>query len=154
VTAVDISSELAAVVLGASLLFALVCYKVTNLSPGGMIVPGCLTLTALQGVGGLVSVGAATLLTYAAMRLLSRVAILYGKRLFALTLAVSVVVQTGAFLALHTRWPQLWPGDTLGFLVPGLITYQLLKQKRLATLVATVSVTAASSAAAIALLAA
>ena len=39
---------IAALSLAIGLLFSLVCYLITNLSPGGMITPGWLALTLVQ----------------------------------------------------------------------------------------------------------
>ena len=78
------------------------------------------------------------------MKLVSQYTILYGKRLFAATVLVGVLVQVDAFLTFADLYPGLFPNDTLGLIVPGLIAYQVGKQRVLPTLVSLISVAAAS----------
>jgi poly-gamma-glutamate biosynthesis protein PgsC/CapC len=150
---VDFDSSTASLVLALGLLFSLVCYAFTNLSPGGMIVPGWLALTLVEGLDTVVVTGAAMVATFGAAKLLQRWSILYGKRLFAIVVLVGVFLEATAFLALHDRLPQLFPHDTLGFVVPGLVAYQLVRQPKLPTLVATSVVTLASALVAITVMA-
>lgn len=136
-----ISSETAALILGVTAIAALICYLKTNLSPGGLIVPGVLVLTALEGPISLATTITSTTLCYTLVWTASRKAILYGKRLFVTCLITSLVINLAAFTLLHKDIPEMFPRDTLGFLVPGLISYQLFKQRIGPTLVATSVVT-------------
>ncbi|WP_433474187.1 poly-gamma-glutamate biosynthesis protein PgsC/CapC [Spirillospora sp. CA-142024] len=86
----------------------------------------------------------ATVVTYLVMMLLRRNAILYGKRLFAATVLVGVLIEVGLFLTLRGRFPGLFPHDTLGLVAPGLIASQASKQRITPTLVSLVSVAAAT----------
>ena len=70
--------------------------------------------------------------------------ILYGKRLFAAVVLLGVLLTTTIFLLVQNQVPLLFAYRTLGFVVPGLITYQLLRQPPRATTVATVAVTGAT----------
>ena len=69
---VDFDSSTASLVLALGLLFSLVCYAFTNLSPGGMIVPGWLALTLVEWLDTVVVTGAAMVATYGAAKLLQR----------------------------------------------------------------------------------
>lgn len=133
----DISSELGAVIIAAGLLFGLVGYLVTNVAPAGLMVPGCLVLTALEDVRSLITVVVVTAITVLLMKVLQRVTILYGKRLFAVAVLVSCFMSVTAFVSLHVRFPFLFGGDTLSFIIPGLMTYQLVRPRALQTLAAT-----------------
>ncbi|MFC8615421.1 poly-gamma-glutamate biosynthesis protein PgsC/CapC [Micromonospora purpureochromogenes] len=133
----DLSSELSAVIIASGLLFGLVGYLVTNVAPAGLMVPGCLVLTALQDVRSLITVVAVTAVTVALMKLLQRITILYGKRLFAVAVLVSSFMSVTSFVLLHLRYPFLFGGDTLSFIIPGLMTYQLVRPRALQTLAAT-----------------
>ncbi|RMI45014.1 poly-gamma-glutamate biosynthesis protein PgsC/CapC [Streptomyces triticirhizae] len=133
--------DAAALGIGLGLLFSLVCYLTTNLSPGGMITPGWLAITLFEDPRQTAMVVAASGATYAGSRLLQGVVILYGKRLFAAVVLFGVVLQATLFLLLREEFPMLYSNETLGFVVPGLIAYQLLRQPRLATGVSVVSVT-------------
>ena len=43
-----VAPQLATIALAIGLLFSLVCYLTTNLSPGGMITPGWLALSLVE----------------------------------------------------------------------------------------------------------
>jgi gamma-polyglutamate biosynthesis protein CapC len=132
--------EVATLGLAIGLVFSLVCYLTTNLSPGGMITPGWLALTLLEDyrLGALLVL--TTALTYAATLALQRFIILYGKRLFAAVVLTGVLLQTTAFFLIQHDVPLLFVHQTLGFVVPGLIAYQLVRQPPLATVLATSAV--------------
>ncbi|GLZ41845.1 poly-gamma-glutamate biosynthesis protein PgsC/CapC [Actinokineospora sp. NBRC 105648] len=139
-----LAPEIATLGLAIGLIFSLVCYLTTNLSPGGMITPGWLALTLVEdyrraGIAVLMSV-----VTFGAVKILQRVVILYGKRLFAAVVLTGVVLQCTLFLILQKDYPLLFAHQTLGFVVPGLIAYQLVRQRPAATMLATGAVVAAS----------
>jgi gamma-polyglutamate biosynthesis protein CapC len=138
----QVGPTLSAVILSIGLLGSLICYLTTNLSPGGLIVPGWLALTVAERPETLpIGIGA-TACTYAIMKLVGQYTILYGKRLFAATVLVGVLVQVDAFLTFSGKYPGLFPSDTLGLIVPGLIAYQVSRQRALPTLLSLVSVAA------------
>ncbi|GHE75960.1 poly-gamma-glutamate biosynthesis protein PgsC [Amycolatopsis deserti] len=136
--------QAAALGLAVGLLFSLGCYLVSNLSPGGMITPGWLALTILEDYRRAAIVVLSTAIAYGGTLLLQRVTILYGKRLFAAVVLLGVLVQTTLFLVILRDYPLLFAHQTLGFVVPGLIAYQLVRQPVGATVIATTSVSAAS----------
>ena len=136
--------EVATLGLALGLLFSLMCYLVSNLSPGGMITPGWLALTMVEDLGRAAIVVLMTALTFAGTKLLQRLVILYGKRLFAAVVLLGVLLQTSLFILLQTDYPLLYIHETLGFVVPGLIAYQLVRQPPGATLLATASVSVAT----------
>ncbi|MGW3604808.1 poly-gamma-glutamate biosynthesis protein PgsC/CapC [Micromonospora sp. NPDC005161] len=148
----DLSSELSAVIVAAGLLFGLVGYLITNVAPAGLMVPGCIALAALEDLGSLIPITSVTIVTVGLMKVLQRITILYGKRLFAVTVLVSSCLSLGAFLALHVRYPFLFGGDTLSFLVPGLMSFQLVRPRALQTLAATAVVTCGTGAVALAVI--
>ncbi len=142
VTATDLSPGAAALALGIGLIFGLSCYLVSNLSPGGMITPGWLALTLVEDPIRMVVIVAVVGLTFVGAKLLQRVVILFGKRLFATVVLLAVFIQASLFLFLLRGFPALTPDQTLGFIVPGLIVYQFLRQPVLATALAMSGVTA------------
>lgn len=133
----DLRPEVAAVGLGIGLVLALVCYLTTNLSPGGMITPGWIALMMIEDWRQVVVVCGMTVVTLLVSLALRRVTILYGKRLFAAVVMVSVLLQGGLFLLIQHDYPLLFAHQTLGFIAPGLIVYQLLRQPPARTLAAT-----------------
>ncbi len=139
-----LTPEVAVLGISLGLLFSLVCYLVTNLSPGGMITPGWLALTLVTDVRRVVLILVVIVLTYVGTRLLRRVVILYGKRLFATVVLLGVFLQMTLFLLFLDLFPLLFSHETLGFIVPGLVAYQLIRQPVVATLTATTVCTAAA----------
>ncbi|SCG72544.1 poly-gamma-glutamate biosynthesis protein PgsC/CapC [Micromonospora inositola] len=137
----ELSAQMATASLGIGLVFALLCYLTTNLSPGGMITPGWIALTLIEDkLQALIIVGM-TVLTYLLTLLLQRVVILYGKRLFAAIVLLSVLLQLTLFVIVQQDLPLLFAHQTLGFVIPGLIAYQLVRQPPKATILATIIVT-------------
>lgn len=139
-----VTPQAAALGIALGLVFSLICYLTTNLSPGGMITPGWLALsmiTDLSMAGMMIAVSA---LTYAVTKVLQRNVILYGKRLFAAVVLSAVLAQTTVMLILQQQFPLLYTTQTLGFIVPGLIAYQLVRQPVAATAISTAAVTAAT----------
>ncbi|MEU1518413.1 poly-gamma-glutamate biosynthesis protein PgsC/CapC [Streptomyces sp. NPDC005811] len=143
-TPASLNAQTAALGIALGLVFSLVCYLTTNLSPGGMITPGWVALTLITDVqlAGLMAVVAA--LTFFTTKLMQRNVILYGKRLFAAVVLSAVLMQTTVMLALSHEFPLLYTSQTLGFIVPGLVAYQLVRQPLTATLVSTTAVTLAT----------
>jgi hypothetical protein len=72
---------------------------------------------------------------------MQRMVILYGKRLFAAIVLLSVLLQMTLFVIVQRDLPLLFAHQTLGFVAPGLIAYQLVRQPPKATVLATVMVT-------------
>jgi gamma-polyglutamate biosynthesis protein CapC len=134
----------AALGLAIGLLFSLLCYLTTNLSPGGMITPGWVALTLVEDYRRAASLVLATGLTFGAVKLLQRAVILYGKRLFAAVVLTGVLFQSTLFLLIQQDYSASSAHQTLGFVVPGLIAYQLVRQPPVPTLLATGTVSFAS----------
>ncbi|GAA0707407.1 poly-gamma-glutamate biosynthesis protein PgsC/CapC [Dactylosporangium roseum] len=137
----ELSAQLATATLGIGLVFALLCYLTTNLSPGGMITPGWIALALIEDPLQAAIVVVMTVVTYFLTRLLQRLVILYGKRLFAAIVLLSVLLQMTVFVIVQRDLPLLFAHQTLGFVAPGLITYQLVRQPPPATIMATTIVT-------------
>lgn len=135
--------EVATLGLAIGLVFSLACYLTTNLSPGGMITPGWLALTLVEDYRLALLVLVMSAVTFGAVKLLQRVVILYGKRLFAAVVLTGVLLQTTLFMLIQSDYPLLFAHQTLGFVVPGLIAYQLVRQPPLITVLATGTVSAA-----------
>ena len=139
-----LAPQAATIALAIGLLFALICYLTTNLSPGGMITPGWLALTLVEDARKVAVIAAVTVVTYLGVRGLQRVVILYGKRLFAAVMLLSVLLSTGLFLLVQRDYPLLFAHETLGFVIPGLVAYQLVRQPPVATVLATSAVSLTS----------
>lgn len=144
--AATLSSEMSVAIYAISLFIGLFVYFKTNVSPAGFVVPGSIVVAALEGPGSLVTITVVAIATFGTMKLINRFTILYGKRMFAMTLGVSTLIGSIAFVTGHRSYPEFFPGDALGFLVPGLIVYQLLRQSTKKTFAVSAAVTAATAA--------
>jgi poly-gamma-glutamate biosynthesis protein PgsC/CapC len=140
----ELTPELATLCLGVGLVLALACYLTTNLSPGGMITPGWIALALVEEYRQVAVIVVMTGVTWGLTKLMQRVVILYGKRLFAAIVLLSVLLQTTLFLVIQQDFPLLFSHQTLGFVAPGLIAYQLVRQPPVATLLATGAVSVGS----------
>lgn len=138
----EFAPEVLVLGLSIGLVLSLVCYLLTNLSPGGMISPAWLALLLIEDARRAFIVVGVVLVTYAVMRQLQKVVILYGKRLFATVVLVAVFFQVTVSLFLIDLFPTLFATTTLGFIVPGLVAYQLIRQPIGPTVVAMAAITA------------
>jgi gamma-polyglutamate biosynthesis protein CapC len=136
----ELSAQLATACLGIGLVFALLCYLTTNLSPGGMITPGWIALALIEDPPQAAVMFVMTIVTYVLTKVMQRFVILYGKRLFAAIVLLSVFLQLTLFVLVQRDLPLLFAHQTLGFVAPGLVAYQLVRQPPRATILATTMV--------------
>lgn len=139
-----LTPEVATLGLSVGLMLALVCYLVTNLSPGGLVTPGWLAVAVVEDARRLLVIAAVAVVAYVGTRLLQRHVILYGKRLFVVVVLLGVLLQVSVFLFMLDRFPY-FAHETLGFIVPGLVAHQLLRQPVKETVIATTAVTILAS---------
>lgn len=126
-----------------ALLFSLIFCEVTNIVPGGIIVPFYFALYLTDPVkilATVISAVGATLL----VRLLSRYLILYGRRKFALYLIIGILEKI-LFTYLYFGNSYLFYNlsMTIGYLVPGILGREMERQGMLKTLIALFTVTLA-----------
>jgi poly-gamma-glutamate biosynthesis protein PgsC/CapC len=140
----ELAPETATLGLAIGLIFSLLCYLITNLSPGGMITPGWLAIALAEDWRQAALIVAVTVVTYLLTHVLQRMVILYGKRQFAAVVLLGVLLQVSVYLLIQRDIPLLFTHQTLGFVAPGLIAYQLIRQPRMPTLLATAVVSAAT----------
>ncbi len=121
------------------LVLALLWAEITDVSPGGLIVPGYFALYLGQPLR-LAATLAAALLTLGIAKLLARHLILYGRRRFVL------MVLLGAILA--QAWLVAAPGlfaapaglRVVGLIIPGILASSLARQKPVPTLASLLAV--------------
>lgn len=121
------------------LVLALLWAELTDVSPGGLIVPGYLALYLGQPLRVAATLAVA-LLTLAVYKGLARSLILFGRRRFVL------MVLVGA--ALSQMWLLVAPGlvaapaglRVIGLIIPGILASSLARQKAVPTLASLVAV--------------
>jgi poly-gamma-glutamate biosynthesis protein PgsC/CapC len=137
-------SELLPLSVGLGLAVSLLMTDVLGMATGGLIVPGYVALS-LHRPGHLVATLAAALGVMAAMRLLGRVMILYGRRRAALSILLGYL--TGAMVRSVGPQAALWltplavgsnPAeyDVIGYVIPGLLAVCLERHGIVETLCA------------------
>lgn len=126
-----------------SLLLSLIFCEVTNIVPGGIIVPFYFALYLTDPVKILATVISAVGATLI-VRLLSRYLILYGRRKFALYLIIGLLEKI-LFTYLYFGNSYLFYNlsMTIGYLVPGILGREMERQGMVKTLVALFTVTLA-----------
>lgn len=115
------------------LVLALLWAEITDISPGGLIVPGYFALY-LDRPLRVAATLAVALLALAAYKVLARRFILFGRRRFVLMILIGAV--------LSQAWLVLSPGlfaapaglRVIGLIIPGILASSLARQKPLPTL--------------------
>jgi gamma-polyglutamate biosynthesis protein CapC len=128
------------------LLLALLWAERTGISPGGIIVPGYLALSADRPLRVLATLAVA-LLTLLVYRLLARHLILFGRRRFVLTVLLGAFLSQAWFLLLPRLFEAPFELRVIGWVVPGILASNLARQKTWPTLASTVAVSALTFAA-------
>jgi poly-gamma-glutamate biosynthesis protein PgsC/CapC len=124
--------------IGLGLVVSLVFSEILGLAAGGLVVPGYIALYLDQPLRILGTV-LASLLTYGVVRLLSNVILLYGRR----TLVFCVLA--GYLFGYLTRYLLVFNAmlgvgldvavlQAVGYIIPGLIAYWMLRQGVVETL--------------------
>lgn len=125
-----------AVLLG--VVMSALFYELTGLSPGGLIVPGYLAMT-LHSPIRIVYTLCVVLLAMAAVRALSRVTILFGRRRFMLLILLSYLIH---WIILQVN---ILPFNVslIGCIIPGIIAHDMDRQGVVKTLLSLTVVTGA-----------
>ena len=119
------------IILG--VLVSLVFHELVGISPGGIIVPGYIALLLDQPLRVVTTIILA-LLTWGAVRLLSEVVILFGKRRFAVFIIVSFLLRyLFGLVSAETELP-LSAVAVIGYLVPGILAHEIDRQGAVKTL--------------------
>jgi poly-gamma-glutamate biosynthesis protein PgsC/CapC len=121
------------------LVLALLWAETTDVSPGGIIVPGYLALYLGQPLRVLATLTAA-LLTLLAYRVLSRHLLLFGRRRFVLMVLAGALLSQVWFLVLPQFFAAPLELRVIGWLIPGILASNLARQKFWPTLASTITV--------------
>ena len=124
-----------------ALLISLIFTELTNLLPGGIIVPFYFALYLDDPVKILATVISA-LIAMVVVKFLSRYTILYGRRKFALYLIIGILEKIlFTYLYFGNSYMFYNLSMTIGYLVPGILGREMEKQGVLKTLGALTAVT-------------
>ena len=115
------------------LVLALLWSELTDLSPGGIIVPGYFALYLDRPLRAAATLAVA-LLTLALYKFLARHLILFGRRRFVLTVLVGAVLSQAWLLVLPRLFAAPVELRVIGWVIPGILASSLARQKVLPTL--------------------
>jgi poly-gamma-glutamate biosynthesis protein PgsC/CapC len=129
------------------LVLALLWAELTDISPGGLIVPGYFALYLGEPLRVAATLAVA-LLTLAAYKLLARGVILFGRRRFVLTVLIGAVLAQAWLLVLPGLSAAPAGLRVIGLIIPGILASSLARQKALPTLASLAAVSTLTFAAA------
>jgi poly-gamma-glutamate biosynthesis protein PgsC/CapC len=115
------------------LVLALLWAEITDISPGGIIVPGYFALYLDRPLRAAATLAVA-LLTLAIYRFLARRLILFGRRRFVLMVLVGAVLSQAWLLVLPRLFAAPVELRVIGWVIPGILASSLARQKVLPTL--------------------
>ena len=126
------------VILG--VLLGIIFYEITDISPGGIIVPGLLALYYRQ-VDRIIYTLVIAVIAYFIVRLLSKYFVIFGKRRFVLMIIISIFLNVILDLILHSFSLSMLNLTIIGYTIAGIIANDFYKQGLLKTVPALVIVT-------------
>jgi gamma-polyglutamate biosynthesis protein CapC len=115
------------------LVLALLWAEITDLSPGGIIVPGYFALYLDRPLRAAATLAVA-LLTLAIYRFLARHLILFGRRRFVLLVLIGAVLSQVWLLVLPRLFAAPVELRVIGWIIPGVLASSLARQRILPTL--------------------
>lgn len=119
------------IILG--VLASIVFHELTQISPGGIIVPGYIALLLDEPQRVLVTIGL-SLATWGVVRFLSEHIILFGRRRFAVFIIVSFLLRSLVGLVTAEAELPITAAMIIGYLVPGILAHEIDRQGALKTL--------------------
>ncbi|MCJ7679688.1 MAG: poly-gamma-glutamate biosynthesis protein PgsC/CapC [Candidatus Aminicenantes bacterium] len=125
------------------IVLALLYAELTDIYPGGIVVPAFLALHGGEPLRILLTLAVAGL-SFLCVFLISRMIILFGKRRFVFCLLFGAFWSLAAGLLLPALFVQGQELRVIGWIIPGLLANTLMRQKTLPTLAGLAVVTSAS----------
>ena len=113
------------VILG--VLLSIIFYEITDITPGGIIVPGILALYYKQ-VDRIIYTILIALIAYFIVKLLSRYFVIFGKRRFVLMIIIALFLNTILDLILHSFSLSMLNLSIVGYTIAGIIANDIYKQ--------------------------
>ena len=126
------------VILG--VLLSIIFYEITNISPGGIIVPGLLALYYRQ-VDRIIYTIIIAIIAYFIVKLLSRYFVIFGRRRFVLMIIISLFLNIILDLVLHSFSLSMLNLTIVGYTIAGIIANDIYRQGLRRTIPALVIVT-------------
>ena len=109
------------------ILVSIIFYELTDVSPGGIIVPGLL-VSYFHSIERVIFTVIVALLTYLIVKLISKYLLVFGKRRFVIMILVSLFLSVIFELITNTLSANLLSVSLVGYTIAGLIANDFYKQ--------------------------
>lgn len=114
-------------ILVLGIMVSIIFYEITQISPGGIIVPGLLAMYINQPQRIIYTIIVA-IVTYFIVKFISRYVIVFGKRRFVLMIIISIVINLILELIITGISINLLSISIIGYTIAGLIANEVSKQ--------------------------
>ena len=114
-------------ILVIGILISIIFYELTDISPGGIIVPGLL-VTYINSIERVIFTVIIAVLTYLIVKFLSKYVLVFGTRRFVLMIIVSLLLSVIFELITHALSGYLLSVSIVGYTIAGLIANDFYKQ--------------------------
>lgn len=108
-------------------IVSIIFYELTNISPGGIIIPGLMVLYVNQ-IDRIIYTVIVAMITCLIVRIVSRYLIVFGKRRFALMIIIGVLLNFLLELLLHSFSINLLSISIIGYTITGILANEMYKQ--------------------------
>lgn len=126
------------IVLG--IIISIIFFELTDISPGGIIVPGYIALF-LNQPERIVFTIILSMLTLLIVNILSNYTILYGRRRFGMMIIISFIIQFIIRIIINKfLLPEFLVASSIGYIIPGIIAQDIGRQGSIKTIAAMVLV--------------
>ncbi len=121
-------------------LLSIIFYEITDITPGGIIVPGLLALYYKQ-IDRIIYTIVIAIIAYFIVKLLSRYFVIFGKRRFVLMIIIALFLNIVLDLILHSFSLNMLNLSIIGYTISGIIANDIYKQGIKRTIPALIIVT-------------
>ncbi|MDD2493450.1 MAG: poly-gamma-glutamate biosynthesis protein PgsC [Bacilli bacterium] len=113
------------IILG--IIVSIIFYEITDISPGGIVVPGLMVMYVNQFDKMIYTVIVA-IITYLVVKFISRYLVIFGKRRFVILILISILINFLLQTLLHSFSINLLSVSIIGYSIAGIIANDMYKQ--------------------------
>ncbi len=113
------------IILG--IIVSIIFYEITDISPGGIVVPGLMVLYVNQFDKMIYTVIVA-IISYLVVKFISRYLVIFGKRRFVVLILISILINFLLQLLLNSFSISLLNMSIIGYSIAGIIANDMYKQ--------------------------
>ena len=113
------------IILG--IIVSIIFYEITDISPGGIVVPGLMVMYVNQ-FDKMVYTVIVAIITCLVVKFISRYLVIFGKRRFVILILVSILINFLLQLLLHSFSINLLNMSIIGYSIAGIIANDMYRQ--------------------------